>query len=77
MLSERPYPGQLWKHDSMRVIVVAVHPNSVTYAEAPLVACAMQRIYDAAQRAIHHEPRRANLGRKSRMQSLCLSPNED
>jgi hypothetical protein len=41
------------------------------------VVCAMQRIYDAAQRAIHHEPRRANLGRKSRMQSLCLSPNED
>jgi hypothetical protein len=35
MLSERPYPGQLWKHDSTRVLVVAVHPNSVTYAEAP------------------------------------------
>jgi hypothetical protein len=31
MPSERPYPGQSWKHDSMRVIVVAVHPNSVTY----------------------------------------------
>jgi hypothetical protein len=27
----RPYPGQLWKHDSAHVIVVAVHPNSITY----------------------------------------------
>ena len=31
MPSERPYPGQLWKHDSMHVMVVAVHPNTVTY----------------------------------------------
>ena len=31
MPSERPYPGQLWKHDSAHVIVVAVHPNTVTY----------------------------------------------
>ena len=31
MPSERPYPGQLWKHDSTRVIVVAVHLNTVTY----------------------------------------------
>src|SRR3954470_13689714 len=31
MPSERPYPGQLWKHDSTHVIVVAVHPNTVTY----------------------------------------------
>jgi hypothetical protein len=31
MPAERPYPGQLWKHDSMHVIVVAVHPNTVTY----------------------------------------------
>jgi len=31
MPSERPYPGQLWKHDSTRVIIVAVHPNTVTY----------------------------------------------
>src|SRR3954469_20596368 len=31
MPSERPYPGQLWKHDSMRVLVVAVHLNTVTY----------------------------------------------
>jgi hypothetical protein len=30
MPSERPYPGQLWKHDSAHV-VVAVHPNTVTY----------------------------------------------
>jgi hypothetical protein len=29
--TERPYPGQLWKHDSIRVIVVAVSPNTVTY----------------------------------------------
>src|SRR5690349_15983157 len=26
----RPYPGQLWKQESTHVIVVAVHPNSVT-----------------------------------------------
>src|SRR3954447_21602638 len=31
MPSERPYPGQLWKHDSTRVIVMAVHLNTVTY----------------------------------------------
>ena len=31
MPSERPYPGQLWKHDSAHVIVVAVHPNTITY----------------------------------------------
>jgi hypothetical protein len=33
MLAERPYPGQLWKHDSIRVIVVAVSPNTVTYED--------------------------------------------
>jgi hypothetical protein len=31
MPSERPYPGQLWKHESTRVLVVAVHLNTVTY----------------------------------------------
>ena len=33
MHTERPYPGQLWKHDSIRVIVVAVGPNTVTYED--------------------------------------------
>ena len=33
MPTERPYPGQLWKHDSTRVIVVAVGPNTVTYED--------------------------------------------
>ena len=33
MLTERPYPGQLWKHDRIRVIVVAVSPNTVTYED--------------------------------------------
>ena len=33
MPTERPYPGQLWKHDSIRVIVVAVGPNTVTYED--------------------------------------------
>src|SRR4051812_1567101 len=28
-----PYPGQLWKHDSIRVIVVAVSPNTVTFED--------------------------------------------
>jgi hypothetical protein len=28
---ERLYPGQLWQRDSTHVIVVAVHPNTVTY----------------------------------------------
>ena len=28
---ERPYPGQLWKRDGIRVIVVAVHSTTVTY----------------------------------------------
>jgi hypothetical protein len=27
------YPGQLWKHGSIRVIVVAVSPNTVTYED--------------------------------------------
>ena len=31
MPSERPYPGKLWKHESTRVLVVAVHLNTVTY----------------------------------------------
>ena len=30
MPSERPYPGQLWKRDSVGVIVVGVNPTSVT-----------------------------------------------
>ena len=33
MRTEHPYPGQLWKHDSIRVIVVAVGPNTVTYED--------------------------------------------
>ena len=33
MPTERPYPGQLWKHDSIRVIVVAVSPNTVTHED--------------------------------------------
>ena len=33
MRTERPYPGQLWKHDSLRVIVVAVSLNTVTYED--------------------------------------------
>src|SRR3954451_24270849 len=33
MRTERPYPGQLWKQDSIRVIVVAVSPNTVTYED--------------------------------------------
>ena len=33
MPTERPFPGQLWKHDSIRVIVVAVSPNTVTYED--------------------------------------------
>ena len=33
MRTEQPYPGQLWKHDSIRVIVVAVSPNTVTYED--------------------------------------------
>ena len=28
---ERPYPGQLWKSDNTRVIVVGVNPTTVTY----------------------------------------------
>ena len=28
---ERPYPGQLWKSDSLQAIVVAVSPGAVTY----------------------------------------------
>ena len=28
---ERPYPGQLWKSDNTRVMVVGVNPTTVTY----------------------------------------------
>ena len=28
---KRPYPGQLWKQESTQIIVVAVHPDLVTY----------------------------------------------
>jgi hypothetical protein len=31
MRCERPYPGQLWKRDSIRVIVVGVNSTNVTY----------------------------------------------
>jgi len=33
MRTEQPYPGQLWKHGSIRVIVVATSPNTVTYED--------------------------------------------
>ena len=33
MPTERPYPGQLWKHDAARVIIVAVSPTTVTYED--------------------------------------------
>ena len=33
MRTERPYPGQLWKYDSIRVIIVAVSSNTVTYED--------------------------------------------
>ena len=33
MPTERPYPGQLWKYDTIRVIIVAVSPTTVTYED--------------------------------------------
>ena len=33
MPTDRPSPGQLWKHGNIRVIVVAVSPNTVTYED--------------------------------------------
>ena len=35
MPSERPYPGQLWKRDSTRVLVVTAYLNTVTYGLLP------------------------------------------
>ena len=35
MPSERPYPGQLWKRDSTRVLVVTAYLNTVTYELLP------------------------------------------
>ena len=29
--TERPYPGQLWRRDSLQVMTVAVGPSTVTY----------------------------------------------
>jgi hypothetical protein len=31
--SDRPYPGQLWRHDHVQVMVVAVGQNSVSFEE--------------------------------------------
>ena len=28
---ERPYPGQLWRRDSLQVIIIAVSPSTITY----------------------------------------------
>jgi hypothetical protein len=28
---ERPYPGQLWRRESLQAIIVAVGPTTVTY----------------------------------------------
>jgi len=33
MRTELPHPSQPWKHGSIRVIVVAVSPNTVTYED--------------------------------------------
>jgi len=33
MQSERPYPGQLWKHEHIRAIIVAVSPTTVSYED--------------------------------------------
>jgi hypothetical protein len=33
MQSERPYPGQLWKHEDIRAIIVAVSPTTVSYED--------------------------------------------
>jgi hypothetical protein len=33
MPSERPYPGQLWKHEHIRAIIVAVSPTTVSYED--------------------------------------------
>src|SRR3954452_24019113 len=30
---ERPYPGQLWKHEEIRAIIVAVSPTTVSYED--------------------------------------------
>ena len=29
--TERPYPGQPWRRDSLQVMIVAVGPSTVTY----------------------------------------------
>ena len=29
--TERPYPGQLWSRDGLRVMIVAVGPSTVTF----------------------------------------------
>ena len=29
--TERPYPGQLWRRDSLQVIIIAVGQSTVTY----------------------------------------------
>ena len=31
--SDRPYPGQLWRHDHVQVIVVAVGQSSVSFED--------------------------------------------
>ena len=29
--TERPYPGQLWRRECLRVMIVTVGPSTVTY----------------------------------------------
>jgi hypothetical protein len=33
MQLERPYPGQLWKHEDVRAIIIAVSPTTVSYED--------------------------------------------
>jgi len=44
--SERPYPGQLWKHEQIRAIIVAVSPTTVSYEDLSKVRAATKDLDD-------------------------------
>ena len=43
---ERPYPGQLWKHEEIRALIVAVSPTTVSYEDLSKVRAATKDLDD-------------------------------
>jgi hypothetical protein len=46
MQLERPYPGQLWKHEDVRAIIIAVSPTTVSYEDLSRGRAATENLSD-------------------------------